>query len=72
MWKVPVNYVKIVTNEFIIPNKMNKSDFNPGYFVDNVWHCGCGSWNSPTLEICPECNITKQQFIELEREKYKL
>ena len=50
---------------------MNKSEFNPGYFVDNVWHCGCGSWNSPTLEICPECNLTKVRFIELEREKYK-
>ena len=50
---------------------MNKSEFNPGYFVDNVWHCGCGSLNAANLKTCPKCNITKERFIELEIEKYK-
>ena len=28
--------------------------------VDNVWICGCGSMNSPTLESCPQCNKVKE------------
>ena len=26
-----------------------------GYFVDNVWKCGCGALNSPTRETCGKC-----------------
>ena len=29
-----------------------------GYLVDNVWHCGCGSLNAATLNICPECKTS--------------
>ena len=65
-----VNYVKIVTNEFIIPSQMNKLEFKPGYFVDNVWKCTCTSLNSATLEQCPNCNMTKERFLELEKQKY--
>ena len=44
-------------------------NYKYGYLVDNIWKCGCGSLNSATLENCPECNISKEQFIELNQEK---
>jgi len=34
--------------------------YKPGYFVDNVWWCGCGSLNAAYLEKC-ECGKTKQE-----------
>jgi hypothetical protein len=30
------------------------------WMVDEVWVCGCGSMNSPTLEYCPQCNKDKE------------
>ena len=31
-------------------------EYEFGYFVDNVWHCGCCSLNAANLKTCPVCN----------------
>lgn len=55
--------ISLISNKFInIKNQYEK--------FDKIWHCVCGNYSFEDINVCPECNLKREELEKITDKKY--